>query len=188
MTITFVLLAFNEQYDFHVSLGSLMCQTNPNWKAIVFHNGPNRNLQLQIERIFPDRRISYVETTENNGAGDINRDTAYKTLVDTEFTVSTSIQDFYLPNTVEEILKVAEGQDFIYWNSINQHVHDNHILDCEPKPRFIDWGNFAIRTDIAKGVEIPHLDDPMGDGHFVERAMKTELRSKKISKILTVHN
>lgn len=188
MEVTFVLLAYQEQHDYLVSLGSLMCQTNRNWRAIVFHNGPNPELKEKIYATFPDARISYHETPENNGTDTINREIAYKSMVETEFTVSTSIQDYYLPRTVEYILKAAEEHDFIYWNSINHLWLENAMLDAYPERRKMDWGNFAIRTSLARQVKMLH-GIGSEDGYFVEEVVKVPgVRRWKIPALLTIHN
>lgn len=184
--ITFVLLAHNEVNDPYVSLGSLLCQTNPNWKAIVFHNGINYDMHRMIVSLH-DRRITYVETHANNGTDTINRETAFRQLVNTEWVVSSSIQDYFLPKTVESILSVADKSDFIHWNGINHLYHDNHIHNTKPEPTFIDWSNMAIRTELAKQINLVHRFH-QADGQFALSVMETNPRVVKIDKCLVVHN
>ncbi len=109
--------------------------------------------------------------------------------VDTEWVIQSSVQDYYFPKTVEEIMKVQDDADFIYWNSLNYLFHDNVPLDCKPEIRKIDWGNFAVRSHLAKRIDIKHLRDFQADGEYVEQLHEKHpaMRSVKIPKILTVH-
>ncbi len=187
MIVTFVLPAFNENNCPFVSLGSLLCQTNPNWRAIVFHNGTN-DIMRGIVDGFNDGRISYVESPENNGTDTINRQHAFDHLITSEWTVSASIQDYFLPNLVESIMAISDKADFIYWNSMNHLFHDNVILNAHPEPCKIDWGNMAVRTELAKRVGISHHRHHQADGNFALDVMATNPRAVKIDKMLTVHN
>lgn len=192
MTVTFVLPAFMEPYAAYVSLGSLLCQTNPNWKAIVMHNGANYEMQDLVLDHIADTRITYQHTAVNTGCPDHSRDIALTHLVDTEFTVTASVQDYFLPGLVDEIIKAAEGgANFIMWNGMNHHYMDNHMHYTRPEINWTDWCNFATLTEIAKkvgiGLDPAHAHHP--DGVFAEAVMKLpETRFKKIEKLLVIHS
>lgn len=188
--ITFVLPAITEKDEVFVSLGSLRCQTNINWEAIVINNGSNPSLQRRIDDAFRyDPRILYVESEEVTETALANRLTALH-MASSGYVIQSSIQDYYLPDTVERIHKsIREGYDFIYWNSINHHYNPNVVMDCQPNVRSIDWGNFAVRVEMAKQIGYMHLDDNMADGLFVEDLIqKFNPKSYKIDRMLTVHN
>ncbi len=187
MTITFILPSFNELYDAHVSLGSLLCQTNQNWRAIVINNGANDRLREYVATHFQDERIRYIETPTNTGTDNTSRAYAYNELIETELVVSSSIQDYYFPQTVDEILKVAHGYDFIYWNSINHLYLDNHILYADPEINKIDWGNFCIRKELAQRVLFDISKYPP-DGNYVLDLKRANAKMVKIDKVLTIHN
>lgn len=187
--VTFIAPAFNEKYDPFMFIGSMLGQQNPAWKAIIYHNGPNPVLKQLIE-FFSDPRLVYMESETDTGAwGTYNRMDAISKLVDCPFVVQTSIQDYWLPNAVDSILEHPD-QDFIYWNSINHLVGYHNILDCQPVINHIDWGNFAIKTDIAKQVGINHPTEFTADGLFVKDCMESGLVKNivKLEKILTIHN
>jgi len=188
--LTFVAPAFNEENDPYVFIGAMLCQSNPDWKAIIYHNGPYTRLRYFVES-FGDPRLIYAQSNTNTGAwGCYNRIDAINNLVDTEFVIQTSIQDYWLPNAVDDIMKLTEEHDFIYWNSINHLAGYENVLDCEPRLERIDWGNFAIKSSIAKQVGIQHPEEFTADGLFVEDCMKSGLvlNPIKINKILTIHN
>jgi hypothetical protein len=187
--LTFVAPAYLETHEPYVFIGSLLCQLNPNWKAIIYHNGPNPALQAIVES-FGDKRLMYKESEANTGAwGTYNRIDAIKNLVDTPFIIQTSIQDYWLPNAVDSI-SIHTDQDFIYWNSINHLSGYANILDCRPVVDHIDWGNFAIRTAIAQKVGINHPTEFTADGLFVKDCMESGLAKSmiKLEKVLTIHN
>ncbi len=204
--ITFIATAYEEQFDPFVFIGSMLCQSNRNWKAIIYNNGPNPWLRQIIDDAqsphyryfqslkafiggFNDPRIIYKESSENRGAwGCYNRQHALDNLVDTEYVVQTSVQDYWLPNAVDEILS-RQGHDFIFWNSIHHHLkHD--VLDCKTEINHIDWGNFAIKSRLARQIGIRHPESFTADGQFVRDCFDEGLieHQVKIEKILTIHN
>lgn len=186
--ITFVATAYNETIDSYQFISSLILQTNPNWKCIVYCDAPNEYIKKSID-FFNDNRISYIHNeTPKKWWGHHNRNFALNNIVDTEFIIQTSIQDYYTPNTVELILNYSKNHDFIYFNCIHNH-RKYDVLDSQPVIAGIDWGSFAVRTNIAKEIGYLHIEDSLADGKFVERCFKHNgLRPIKINKILTVHN
>ncbi len=181
--VTFVAPAFHE--DPYAFIGSLRAQTNPNWKCIVFHNGRNGHLQAILDTI-KDNRISYKESPENTGAwGCYNRIDALAQ-VDTPYVVQTSIQDYYLPTTVEAII-ANYGKDIIYWDSIN-HLTGPDRLDCSLNPGKVDWGNVAVWTKLAQKVGINHPKEFIADWLFVQDLLQELPTTVKVDRILTIHN
>jgi hypothetical protein len=187
--VTFVAPAFNEQFCCYNFIAAMLCQKNPDWKAIMYHNGPNSWLKCFISS-FGDPRLVYKESETNTGAwGAYNRIDALNNIVDTEFVVQTSIQDYWLPNTVDVIMQHSEN-DFIYWNSINHLAGYEKVLESRPEIDWIDWGNFAVKTEIARQVGIKHPTEFTADGLFVTDLMNSGLITKivKAEQILTIHN
>lgn len=195
--ITFIAPAFNENPL--VFIGSMLCQTNKNWKAIIYHNGPNNGLKEIIDKLNDDRFV-YIESKENTGAwGCYNRIDAVNNMVDTEYVIQTSIQDYWLPNSVDYILRHSEI-DFIYWNSINHldayadgkllFIGYDRIMDTIPAGGYMDWGNFAVKTAIAKNLGITNPEDMGADGLFINALMASGLcKTKlKLNNVLTIHN
>lgn len=179
---------FNEKH--YPALVSLLCQTNPNWKAIVYHNGSPINtigykLAGEIESLDP--RISYRESKTNTGAyGCYNRIQALQE-VDTDYVIQSSIQDYYVPWAVESIL--SSKASLIYFNSIN-HLLGPQILDCELKIGHVDWGNVAVKTPIAKAAGIPQPEEYAADWHTFEKILADNpyMTIEKIPQVLTIHN
>lgn len=180
--VTFIATTFEEKNDAHVFLGSMLCQKNPNWKAIVYANGHNQYISSLISNL-QDDRITYKFSLENSGYwGCYNRIKALEH-VDTKYVVQTSIQDYYLPNMVEELLK--RDEDLVYWNCL--HNHFNHeLLDTKLELDHIDWGSFAIKTCLD--AKINHPQSFGADGLFIREVVARGVSTHKIEKTLTIHN
>lgn len=192
--ITFIAPAFNEKYSPLMFIGSMACQTNNNWKAIIFHNGSNPIMEDEVDMIIDkydlNDKISYFSSeTNTSNWGTYNRKYCISELVTTSHVIQTSIQDYWMPVAVEEISKHLD-KDFIHWNSINHLFGYHGMLNSAPEPGRIDWGNFAIKTDIAKKVGIRYPREFTADGLFVKDCLQSGLvkTTTKLPQILTIHN
>lgn len=185
--ITFIATSYKETYDAYMFISSLKLQTNNNWRCIIFNDGPNEFIKKVVDE-FNDDRITYYESDVPMGSwGHYSRQTALN-YVDTEFLIQTSIQDYYIPTTVEDILNVSISNDLILFNCLHNHFNYG-ILNSLPKINRVDWGCHAIRTSVAKNVGIQQPESSVCDGIFVENCLKYPgLRYHKIEKILTTHN
>lgn len=188
MSLTFVATAYKETHDPYMFVSALLLQKNPNWKCIIYCDEPNQHV-VDAVAIFKDDRFKVVANeTATKYWGHYNRKRALHELVDTEFVLQSSIQDYYTPNTVDEILKHSETSDFIYFDMIHNHF-DYDVLDTLPQRNRIDWGGYAVRTSVARRIDIEHLQACNCDGIFAERCFLDEhVRSVKLEKILAVHN
>lgn len=188
MSVTVVAPAHNEKYEVYMFCGMMLCQANKNWKAIIYHNGPNSWMRQAVES-FKDERLIYKESEIDSGNwGTANRIDALQNLVDTEFIIQSSIQDYYPPIFIEEISKIND--DLVTWNGINHIFGYSNALDIQPIQGRIDWGNFKVRTEIAKKVGINYPKEFCADGLFIHDLLKSNLLHgyRKINQILTYHN
>jgi hypothetical protein len=91
--------------------------------------------------------------------------------------------------------KVDKNTNFIYCDMLHNHdtFHANSYKYFESKPQvnFIDIGNFATRTNMAKKISF-NRGSYGADGEFVESFIKTyctlQQNIKKINKSLYIHN
>jgi hypothetical protein len=169
--VTFIATAYKEELEANTFINSLLLQTDPNWKCIVFADGGNEYIKTFINNI-NDPRIFYYESDKVKGCwGNANRKHALDWMVDTEFVVpGASIQDYYLPIVVEQINKYKSDYDFIYFDCIH-HSLEYEVLNTKLKVGEIDWGSFALRTSIAKETDITDFCNHLTDGLFVERCL-----------------
>lgn len=199
--ITFVAPAFNEPVERRPLIDSLIAQSNPTWKLIVYHNGPNSEYRAWVDS-YNDSRIEYRESQTNTGAwGCYNRQHALETLepgknLEGLYIVQTSIQDTYREDAVEWMHKILRDTntttripDIILWDSIN-HLTGPDPLISEMAPGKIDWGNAAVRTSLAKLAGINFPEEFMADWLFFKTIMDIEpmWSMVKINEILTKHN
>lgn len=189
--ITFIATAFNEPAHQCLFVDAMRNQTDKNFEAIVYHNGHSSLLSAYIDGI---EEIEYEESDINTGMwGTVNRQTAIEEC-NTGYIIQTSVQDYWLPQAVEYINKLLSEQkpDILLWNSINHLVGPCQVLDAQLAWSKVDWGNFAIRTDIAKKVGIQHGDKYTADWLFIQDVMNSGLvdQSKiiKCQGIFTIHN
>lgn len=186
--VTFIAISWKEEWDPYMFIGMLKClkTDNADWKAIIWHDDENPRLR-QIVESFADDRITYMETPNRGSWGAYNRIDALK-MVDTEFVVNCTVQEYYTPNFLD-VLVENKNYDFIYWPCVH-HSFNYEIINAEPVKGRIDWSNFAIRSVIARRVGIKYPDAYMADGVFVEDCMASGLvkRKIKVNKILNIKN
>jgi len=181
---TFIAPAHYESNCNMAFIDSMLNQTSKDWRAIVIHNGENE--ELSKDKRLLDPRFEFIETEDSGAWGTYNRITCIENCK-TEYIIQSSIQDMWIKTAVEEINKCNE--DFLYWNSLN-HIFGYSLLDSLPVTGRIDWGNFRVKTEIAKKVGISRPTEFCADGIFVHDLMKSGLVKsiRKINKILTIHN
>jgi hypothetical protein len=185
--ITFLATAYKETVDSYQFISSLMLQKNPNWKCIIHCDEKNEYIEECVKFFNSDKITIINNETPTSFWGHYNRKKTLE-LIDTEFVIQTSIQDYYTPNTVSELMSNLIDCDMVMFNCIHNHFNYK-VLDSIPIKCRIDWGSFVLRTDIAKKVGINQPESQYCDGIFVEECMKyPNIRTKKINKILTVHN
>lgn len=189
--ITTIAPSFNEQRYKAPLIESLLNQSNSNWECIVFNNGPCTSGIKEWIESYKDSRLRYRESVTNTGKwGCENRDKAVKQLVTTPYTINTSIQDYYLPNAIQEITEmIATGADLICWQAIN-HLFRYGVINGEIAFGHIDWGQWCVRTEYIKSTGIVQKDKFAGDWHTLQAIIQKGLikNHKKIDKVLTIHN
>lgn len=185
--VTFVLIAYQEVYDIHVSLGSLLCQKDSRWKAIVYHDGPNETMRATVEGI-QDPRITYVEEEKNTGTWGVYNRIRSLDMVNTEWMVQGTVQEYWCPVVVTAI-ETNRDADIVLWNVAHHHF-GYQTLDSQLAVKRIDWSNFAIKTEIARQVGINHPKDFCADGLFIQDCVASGLIKKgiKIPRVLSIKN
>ncbi len=185
--ITFIATCHNESREHSPLIDSLLAQKNPLWKLIVYNNGP-RTSTWEYPK---DDRITYIYSDTDTGMwGCQNREHAIKELVSTPYVISTSIQDYYLANAVEEISKCLQaGADLVCWQAIN-HLFRYGILNGEIAWGHIDWGQWCVKTEYIKATGVVHPENFSGDWHTLQTIIQRGFikNHQKVERILTIHN
>lgn len=182
--ITFVACAYLEREYNRAFIDSMQMQTSQEFEAIIWHNGP---IELPW---WSSEKIQFKQSLINAGKyGCDNRQQSIKEC-DTEYIIQTSVQDYWLPQAVHFILQgLEEKPDILIWDSINHLVGPCKVLDAQLTWSKLDWGNFAMKTSIAKQLTIQG-DQYCADWLFVKEAIDKGLikSAKKLPYVLTIHN
>lgn len=186
--ITFVAPAFNEVQHKCPLINSLLSQKDDKWECIVYHNGPNQPMKVWIES-FRDSRLRYRESATNTGQwGCLNRQDAISK-VTTPYIINTSIQDYYTPNAVQDIMMAVEQSvDLIHWQAIN-HLFNYNIISGEIAFGHIDWGQWCTRTEYLKRTGIVKPAEFTSDWQTLQAILQQGLvqRVHKINLPLCLH-
>jgi hypothetical protein len=188
-TLTIVATAFNEKWQECIFVPSMLNQTCQDFEAIVFHNGPSE--RDMGDEFLGLQNIRYMESPVNTNCwGAHNRQKAIEDCT-TDYILQTSIQDYFLSQAVEYIQRVlVEEPDLVLWNSINHLVGPCQVLDSKLEWSKLDWGNFCIKTSIAKEIGINYPTEYCSDWLFIQDCLRSGLLKniKKINGVLTIHN
>lgn len=195
--VTFVACAHNEPIHNRVFVDSILNQIDKNWYTEVWHNGENSFMwkdiieRVKIEDSHKSTNLVFKYSNSDRGSwGTFNREQAIQECT-TDYIIQTSIQDYWLLQATASINSILQEQkpDLLIWNSINHIVGPCKELDAKIEWGEIDWGNFAMRTDIAKQIKIKH-GQYCADFFFVAEAVERGLVKKvlKLPLILTIHN
>jgi glycosyltransferase involved in cell wall biosynthesis len=190
MRIEFVIPTYNRPDNLMVILSSLVCQTNNNWTAHVVIDGIT-NEYRKVKDIFQDNkqiRFSHLDTNHNDW-GHTPRQYGLDNATE-EWIIMTGDDNYYVPVFVDEMLKNCNGTHFVYCNMVHNWVNNDYIpVDSEPKTYRIDIGNFMVKTELGKTIQL-RKERNEADGIYVEEFLKKypELKPKKVTKILYVHN
>lgn len=197
-TITIVATSHNESKWNRAFIQSMQMQTalykhnelQNNWTAIIYNNGLCDDGELK-HYCYGLKNIIYIESSVDTGNwGTANRQDIINKC-QTDYILQTSIQDYFLPDAINYILRGLETEpDILLWNSINHLVGPCKVLDAKLEWSKLDWGNFAIKTSIAKQVGINHGNTYCADWNFINDCLTAKLikTAKKLDYILTCHN
>lgn len=176
-----------------VILSGLRVQTNPSWIAVVVKDGPYSFDERQRMEDFMalDSRIHFMNTDiRTNNWGHSPRQMGKQWLSDnrSQYVIMSGDDNYYTPNLVEELSRASfSNPGLIYWDMVHSH-YDYQYFQCRLAFNQIDIGAFALRSDIAHTLELPH--SYAADGELVEmyKAQYPREPNIKIDRVLYVHN
>ena len=191
--------AYQRSIPLTCQLWSFAAQTRLDFKVVVYHDGPNKEVEKAIS-IFKDSNDSFelefrFTKTRHNDYGHSLREIGLLQST-SPFILLTNDDNYYTPPFVEEMLGPLERNeaDVVYCDM----VHSHKILDLpnpigyqtlktEPRLNRIDIGAFVFRAEIGK--KVGFIDKSFAaDGIFFESMLEVGANLKKIEKTLFVHN
>jgi len=157
-TVHFFATYYNQKDSALNLVQSLKRQTSDNWKLTICSNADESVLEFAdiIKTLYgEDERITIDLKKENTGYwGALNRkEFIENTLENNELLVNTSVEDIYVPKTIEFINQRTEN--FIYWDFTHHHFgYKTSMAITQPRINKIDWGSFAILGEYAKSIKM----------------------------------
>lgn len=183
--ITFIISSFQ---DNPICTNSLLEQKDPNWRAIVVHDGPALPDQLRCK---DDPRIKYYQTVaRQNDTGDSTKAFGLTQLTDQdELVCYTNMDNYYTPEFVRQMNATLQNPnlDGAYCNCLHNYFLWN-VLDCSLGCGGIDCGCFVMRASIAKIIGWKGRG-PFSDWHMIHSMLSEGFKNiEKVNRILFVHN
>jgi GT2 family glycosyltransferase len=176
--LTVICVSYQRYQSIHVLLNSFLCQTLQNWKLVVIHDGPDAKMENLVgEYSHRHPQIQYRQTPQRyNDYGHSLREIGLRD-ADTEFVMFTNDDNYYAPKFLQYLFEAIKRDDldFVLCNMIHSHKRpgktkqdDYHLFQSFPKCKYIDIGNFIVRTRHAQTVGFPDKGYA-ADGEFVDR-------------------
>lgn len=185
-----------------VTINSLLCQTSPNWKLWIVHDGPNEEVRGWVEA-YVDPRIKYWESETRTGFwGHYNRRWLLD-FVDTDYVTFSNADNYHSPVYVEWMTQIAEQRnlDILLTPIVHNYPNVNgpgdppySVLDARFGLNGVDFMSFIIKTSVLQEVGFNHPEFTGADGMIIEDCKKKfaeqnrELRWDKLRSVLGVHN
>jgi len=193
MYIEFIIPTYNRVNHLITLIGSLMAQSNPNWKAHIIADCPPEDIQNKIKGVvdfFNDKRIKLTILPERyNDWGHTPRQYGVNNSTE-EWVLMTGEDNYYVPEFVDSMLVEGKNQHFVYCDMVHNWT-DKQYISVKTKLNFghIDIGCFMIKTNMAQKIKL-RVNEEWADWYFVEEFVNKfkHANVKKINKLLYVHN
>jgi glycosyltransferase involved in cell wall biosynthesis len=176
-------------------INCIKAQTNDNWTLHIVHDGPNQALgeDLRDNGYLVKEKVIFYESERRTGHhGHFLRSWALKNVVTREYVLITNGDNYYVPVMVDHVLQ--SPADFIYFDCIHNYpspVFHNRssygYLTAELRFGHIDMGCVAIKSSLAQKVGFNH-SHPCADWDYFKEVLATQPTTRRIDKILFVHN
>lgn len=180
-----IVCTYHQDHPLRCLIESILSQTNPSWRMLIIHDGPDIPALLRRKSI--DERI-YVMATETRFGdyGHSLRDIGLKKIKnDSYYTLITNGDNYYTPNFIDELCMNGD-EDFVYCNCVHSHWK-YQARECALHRRAIDIGGAVVKTEIAKKVGFPRRDYA-ADWAYFEEILKLNPTIRKVNKVLFCHN
>jgi len=193
MNIEFIIPTYNRTELLFTIVCSILSQTNPNWKIhIVGDNIPQKNLDRlnSFLNVINDDRIKFTNLPERyNDWGHTPRNYGMEQST-SEWVIMTGEDNYYCPEFVNEMLKVSDGQHFVYCNMVHNWMNKEYIpIKSKLELGSIDIGCFMVKTNMGNKIKLK-TEHEWADWYFVvDFTDKYKYaKIKKVDKIMYVHN
>lgn len=186
-----VCVTYQQPAQLRALSGCLLSQTYPDFCAVAIHDGPADGDAPSAWMVEGDNRFRWVATANReNKHGHANRRRGMEFLFKTEsvaFIGTTNADNLYAPVYFEAMVReMANGADFVFCNMIHSHRRWQPI-QSQVKRKFIDAGNWLVRTELAKQVSWDS-EEYAADWDYVSRLSQIAKRPVHVPGYLFMHN
>lgn len=187
--IEFILPTFNRLHELKVALGCLLAQTSSKWIANVVIDIPDKTIADDIVNEINDERIYTTHLNKRyNDWGHTPREVG-KQMSKADYIIMTGDDGYYCPSLVADLTAMinAYHPDIIYWDMVHSHYNYQYFR-CELRTHAIDIGAFCIKRELAQQIKLG--TNFAADGDYIEDFKKKFPNhvSKRVEKVLFVHN
>ena len=199
--ITVIVVAYKRYNHIPIMIHSFLIQTNPNWKMVILHDGPDEEHATIVQPYLEKHsNIEYHQSKRRyNDWGHSLRNWGINEFVTTPWTLITNDDNYYVPTFLHECYSVISDNnnaEFIMVdglmntpvsNTLNRNRYQ--VQYTFPKTTLIDMGSFILKQNILKTVGFKSKTIS-ADGVLVDSILDTypDLICYKINQTLFVHN
>lgn len=193
--IDIIAVTYGQNESLKCFINSIKSQTSDEWRLFIIHDGINIPLKndLTDNGYLVKDKVVFIEYPERmNDYGHTLRKWGLDNLVNSDYTLITNCDNYYVPTMIEEVNKRSE--DFIYFDCIHSHkTPNNHNktdyghLSSKLSRGWIDMGSVVVKTDIAKKTGF-NSTSFHADWEYFDKILSKSPSTFKINKILFVHN
>ncbi len=191
--IEFIIPTYSRINHLITILGSLMSQSNPNWKAHIVADCPPDDIQEKIKKtieFFDDERFKLTILPErHNDWGHTPRQYGLDNATE-EWVLMTGEDNYYVPEFVDIMLSEGKDHHFVYCDMVHNWINREYLpIQSKLQLGRVDIGNFMTKTNMAQKIKL-RTDHQWADWFFVEEFQKKYkiAKYKKVNRILYVHN
>jgi len=193
MGIEFIIPTFSRTNHLITIVGSLMAQSNPNWKAHIVADCPDEEIVKRINDMvtfFNDDRIKLTVLDKRyNDWGHTPRQYGLDNATE-DWVIMTGEDNYYVPEFVDSMLNESQHQHFVYCNMVHNWINKEYIpIQSKLELGGIDIGSFMTKTNMAQRIKLDTSHE-WADWFFVREFISKfkQAKIKKVNKILYVHN
>jgi len=197
MNIEFIIPAYERTGHLISLVGSLLAQTNPNWKAHIVADYPpdeTNNKIIAFVRHINDDRVKFTRLEQrHNDWGHTPRNYGLQNATE-DWVVMTGEDNYYMPTFVDDFLNAGkkENTNFVYCNMVHNLINNSYM----PVKTKIELGWIDIGCSMYKreriGDMLLDVTYPESDFTFLQKYLISItdhfMPITKIDKILYVHN
>ena len=199
--ISVICVTYKQSGPLKVFVNSFLNQTAPNWKLLVYHDGPDADFDSLMNGFCAhgETRIAFKSTTARfNDFGHSLREMALAE-VDGDYVLLTNGDNYYVPIFVAVMTESIRrfDPDVVMFDMIHSHNCPGgrpqlpySFFRTEYRRKSIDMGSAIVRTNLAKQAGFRDKSHD-GDATYFEDVAKLRgpnLKIVKANQVLFVHN